>query len=386
MSASRSESDNSSSAGPAALDQPSEALSPGKLAQGAPLNLRIVQGPLKTHENHSIISQYNSLASADISTQDFLRWIQDSPEGPAWHAVLETDEGEMAGHTSLIPIRATHDGRSLVAAKSEYSFIREEFRASKIRGFEQTGRLKNLIYIDELFKFCRSKGWSPLLISTSTSFHRVFRSIACYPVNFPLWECLLVLRPGEAARNTPNLRRWQRASLMGTGLIQSAFWAPTLFFSGRSQALRMTPPSETPLQQDGQPLAFFEDQESLAWRYPEEQYARIAAEANAGADLIVKFGSANRYLRVCQWRVNSAPPTPALVSRLVQMARGQRALGVRWAVYGNDARSAALVGRLRSLGFLCARRVRTLLINTAQQELLDPSRWNLTDAMFSFDL
>jgi hypothetical protein len=357
--------------------------SPSEPVPGAALNLRIVRGPLQPLENHSIISQYNSLVSADISTEDFMRWIQDSPEGPAWHAILETNGGEIVGHTSLIPIRATFDGRSVIAAKSEYSFIREEFRAEKIRGFEQTGRLKNLIYIDELFKLCRSQDWSPLLISTSSSYHRVFRSIACYPVNFPLWECLLVLRPGEAAAATPNLRPWQRASLWGTGMIQTGLWSSALLFSPRPKEIRTFAGYETPLLQSGQTLAFFQDQESLAWRYPEGEYTRIA-EPGRGTDLIVKHGSANRYLRVCQGQ--SEQLSPGLIGELIRMARQQRALGVRWAVYGENAGSAAVVRRLRGLGFLCVKRVRTLLINSAEPELLEPSRWSLTDAMFSFDL
>lgn len=348
--------------------------------------MRIVRGPLNPPTNHSILSQYNSLASADIRPAEFLRWIQRGPEGPAWHAILETEDGDIVGHTSLIPIRATHDGRSLVGAKSEYSFIQEEFRASKIRGFEQTGRLKNLIYIDELFRRCRAEGWSPLLISTSGAFHRVFRSIACYPVNFPLWECLLVLRPREAARKTPNLRNWQKASLWAAGLVQSAFWTPASSFSRRAKGLRMLSAAESPMRQPGQSLSFFQDQDSLTWRYPEGQYERIVEENNGGADVIVKYGSASRYLRVCQWHLNSGPPMLALLTKLVQMARNQQALGVRWAVYGEDATSAALVTRLRNFGFLCARRVRTLLINTANRQFLDPSAWSLTDAMFSFDL
>jgi hypothetical protein len=349
--------------------------------QKAALNLRIVRGPLQPQQNQSIISQYNSLASEGISTADFLRWIQNSPEGPAWHAILETIDGDIVGHTSLIPIPATYNGRPAVAAKSEFSFIREEYRAAKIRGFEQSGRLKNLIYIDELFKLCRAEGWSPLLISTSSSYHRVFRSIACYPVNFPLWECLLVLRPGKAASGTPNLQSWQRASLWGTGLIQTTLWSPALLFSDRSE-LRRFPAHEKPLPPCGQKLVCFQDKESLLWRYPEEQYTRIA-ESGQGADLIVKHGSDTRYLRVCQWQ--SGVPTAALITELVQMARQQRALGVRWAVYEGDAGSAAIVSRLRSLGFLCAKRVRTLLINTAERELLECSKWHLTDAMFSFD-
>jgi hypothetical protein len=349
------------------------------------LSLRMVRGPLKPHENQSILSQYNELASANIPEQEFLRWIQDSPAGPAWHAVLETRDGEIVGHTSLIPFRATHEGRALVAAKSEYSFIREEFRSSKIRGFEHTGRLKNLIYIDELFRQCRSEGWSPLLISTPSGFHRVFRSIACYPVKFPLWECLLVLRPLAAGTKTPNLRRWQRVSVLGAGLVQTALWSPALFFP-RTNGVRSSLPQEGPFSQTERSLSFFHDKETLAWRYPEGQYERIASEREGGADLIVKYGSADRYLRVCQWRLDSGPPSAGIIARLVRMARKQQALGVRWAVYGEDPRSAELVGRLRNLGFLCARRVRSLLIHSADEAFLDASAWNLTDAMFSFDL
>lgn len=283
-------------------------------------------------------------------------------------------------------MRANYGGHSFIAAKSEYSFIREEYRASKIRGFEGSGRLRNLIYVDELFRRCRSEGWSPLLISTSTAFHRVFRSIACYPVKFPLWECLLVLRSGEAGLRTPNLHPWQRVSLWGAGQLQKAFWVPTLLFSGRTEGLRAVPTGGSDWPQSGQSLAFFQDRDLLAWRYPEGQYERIAEEAGTGAELIVKHGSANRYLRICQWRLNSGPPTAVLIAKLVQMARRQQALGVRWAVYGEEETSAALVRRLRKFGFLCARRVRTLLINTAQEQFLDAGAWNLTDAMFSFDL
>jgi hypothetical protein len=386
MSTTSSEFSKSASDGSSAFGQAAEALPQRESSQEASLELRIVRGPLEPLENQSILSQYNNLTSSHIPTREFLRWIQDGPEGPAWHAILETKDGDTVGHTSLIPLRAGYKGRSLVAAKSEYSFILEEFRASKIRGFEQTGRLKNLIYVDELFRRCRSEGWSPLLISTPRGFHRVFRSIGCYPVNFPLWECLLVLRPSKAAWSTPNLRRWQRTSLWGAGLIQSALWGPAFLFSGRKEGLRELP-IESPWHDDrDQSLVFFQDQDSMAWRYPEGEYVRIASEASRGQDLIVKNGSAERYLRVCQWRMNSGPPTLALITRLVRTARQQGALGVRWAVYGESPASDALVRRLRNLGFLCARRVRTLLINSSDQEFLDMSAWNLNDAMFSFDL
>lgn len=350
------------------------------------VRLRIVRGPLTAGENESILAQYKSLASADISFPQFLRWIQDSPEGPAWHAILETPEGEIVGHTSLIPMRASYDGRSFIAAKSEYSFIREEYRAAKIRGFEQTGRLKNLIYVDELFRRCRAEGWSPLLISTPSGFHRVFRSIACYPVNFPVQECLLVLRPREAALRTPNIYGWHRAFLWGAGLAQRAFWSPAFLSPDRENQLSTITISGDHLRTGHSRLTFFQDRDSLDWRYPESEYEQIAmADGNGGGNLLVKYGSATRYLRVCQWQLDCAP-SRGLIASLVRKARRQGALGVRWAVYGEDAASGVLVQRLRKLGFVCVRRPRTLLINTANQEFLDPRKWNLTDAMFTFDL
>jgi hypothetical protein len=60
-------------------------------------------------------------------------------------------------------------------------------------------------------------------------------------------------------------------------------------------------------------------------------------------------------------------------------------MGVRWSVYGDDEGSAKLVEHMRMLGFLRARRVRTLLIHTEDKQFLDAVKWNLTDAMFSFD-
>ncbi len=70
------------------------------------LNLRIVRGPLQEHENEAILSEYNRLAKAVIPMNEFVHWVQKTPLGPAWHALLETDEKRIVGHTSLIPLAA----------------------------------------------------------------------------------------------------------------------------------------------------------------------------------------------------------------------------------------------------------------------------------------
>ncbi|GAC1684533.1 MAG: hypothetical protein PVS2B2_23540 [Candidatus Acidiferrum sp.] len=349
------------------------------------LNLRLARGPLVQSENEAILGEYNRLTSSQIPMQEFLRWIQSGPEGPAWHAILQSDEGEIVGHTSLIPLRGNWNGKRIVPAFSEYSYIREEFRTKKIRGFEELTRLKNVTLIDKLFRHCQSLGWGPLLISTSAAVHRLYRSVGCYPTNFPVWECLLVLRPWKAAVGTPNLSGSQRAVVFLGGVCQRMVWSPTAFFPSRSNGIRSVSTSDDALPNETNSLSFFVDQDSLRWRYLEGQYERLLLDVEGREYAIVKKGSTDRYLRVCQWRLNSGQPSLALITHLIQMAQKQRALGVRWSVYGDDAASKAFISRVRWYGFLCAQRVRTLLICTKDEELLAPENWNLTDAMFSFD-
>jgi hypothetical protein len=97
-------------------------------------NLRLVRGPLSARKNYTILAQYNELSLSRIAIGEFLHWIQNSPAGPAWHALVETDDGEIVGHTCLIPFHGRCDGKRIVAAKSEYGFIREEYRSARIRG------------------------------------------------------------------------------------------------------------------------------------------------------------------------------------------------------------------------------------------------------------
>jgi len=78
------------------------------------LSLRTVRGPLQAAEEESILADYNRLTGARIPLGDFRHWVRDSPEGPAWHAILQTDEGRIVGHFSVIPLRAQHGGNNLI--------------------------------------------------------------------------------------------------------------------------------------------------------------------------------------------------------------------------------------------------------------------------------
>jgi hypothetical protein len=351
------------------------------------LNLRIVESPLEPRENEAILSQYNQLTSSRIPLNEFLHWVLNGPAGPAWHAILETDAKEIVGHTCLIPFRGNCDGRQIVPAKSEYTFIREEFQGAQIRGQQKKARPRNLILIDHLFRHCATQGWGPFLISTSPALHRLGPSVGCYPTDFPLRECFLILRPWRAAWETPNLSSWQRAMFCIAGLFQAASWSVVLFFASRFVGLPLAADNGCSLPKTDTLLSFFEDGDSFQWRYPEAQYIRLSPDsAGPGKEYVIaKKGSPDRYLRICQWHLGSDQPTFSLVAGLIQMAKKENALGVRWAVYGGEETATTLVRRMRRLGFLCAPRVRTLLLSSHEREFLAAEKWKLTDAMFSFD-
>jgi hypothetical protein len=95
------------------------------------LRMRIERAPLKDCENHVILDEYNRLSHARIPINEFVHWVRDNPAGPAWHALLETEEGRIVGHTSVFPLRTNFRAGEIVPAKSEYHFYTKTFVRKK---------------------------------------------------------------------------------------------------------------------------------------------------------------------------------------------------------------------------------------------------------------
>lgn len=350
------------------------------------MTLKIVRGPLEAATNRVILRHYNRLASVDIPLADYLHWVQDGPDGPAWHVLLENEASEIVGHSSVIPLRCSVGGKQILAGKSEYSFILEEYRSAKIRGFENLAKLKNAIMVHQLFLRCQAEGLGPLLISTSSTRQRSLGLVGCSAVTFPVSECLLVLRPWSAVKNTPNLNGWQRASLGTAGAFQIVARLCASILWGAPTGIRSVPIGQEFCHGNEEHLRFFNDPVALKWRYPEGQYEQLAFEGKKGQHVIVKSGASDRYLRVCQWHLGPEQPTPQLVGKLVELAKKQQALGVRWAIYGDGEAEGNFTHKMRKLGFVCARRTRTILVFSKEQEFLSAGKWDLADSLFSFDL
>jgi len=347
------------------------------------LKMRIERAPLKESENRVILEEYNRLTAGSIPLDEFVHWVTDNPAGKAWHAILETSDGRLVGHTSVFPLRTSFGAGAVLPAKSEYSYMHEDFRREKVHGHENAGKSAFIVILDQLFKHCQQQGWGPIFASTNEKNQVFTRKVGLRPVEFPLWECLLVLRPGAASRRTLNLRKGQRLVMFSAGIAQTTIWslAASLLSSRKSV--------EVPIGKNGFPvedarLAFFQDAESLEWRYLGGQYVRLEIEGPKGDYIIAKRGSPTRFLRVCQWRLDSTERLSQVLTALVRQARRDRALGVRWAVYDGQA-SDKLVRDMRHAGFLCARRTRIVMVHNKDERYLEPSVWMMNDSLFSFD-
>lgn len=349
------------------------------------LRMRIERAPLKESENRVILDEYNRLTEGRIPIDEFVHWVRDNPAGQAWHAILETEEGRIVGHTSVFPLRTSFGTGTIIPAKSEYSFLHEDFRKERIHDYENAGKSAFIILLDELFKHCRRNGWGPIFASTNEKNQVFTRKVGLRPVEFPLWECLLVLRPRQASRLTPNLTKWHRLGLFSAGIAQKAVWSLAAPLLSSGNGLHEVPVGKYGFPVEGTRVSFFEDAESLKWRYLDGQYVRFDIESAAGNYVIAKRGSAAKFLRVCQWRLAGAKRPTQILAALVGQARRDGALGVRWAVYDGEPCSEELIRHMRQAVFLCVRRIRTVMVHKGEERYLDPSLWSINDSLFSFD-
>jgi len=349
------------------------------------LNLRIVRGPLQGAEEEDILREFNRLTGSAIADGEFRRWVRDSPDGPAWHAILETDESKIVGHFSLIPLRVRYRAKQISAARTEYFFVHEDFRREKVRGFEHSFMPCGLLLLDRLYRHCRDQGWDPLIASASEEIQRLHNAVGCRPADFRLSECLLILRPWDAARRTSNLARKQRMAMLLVGVAQRVLWSARRLVPLKPRNVKLASATSVCIHPDKDQIAFFADKDSLHWRYPDEQYMTIVAEADPHQYVIAKRGSNARYLRVCQWHMEEGGNPIPFLAALIDRAKQEKSLGVRWSLYGEQQQSVMLKA-MRKLGFLCVPRNRKLLLYTSEDALLSPQKWEITDSFFSFDL
>src|SRR5215467_4780570 len=348
------------------------------------LDLTLVRGPLTRSQNQEILSEVNRLTQSRIPLDDFCRWVQDSPEGPAFHSMLQ-HQGRIVGHFCLIPLRLNVNGVAVSAARTEYFFLHEDFRTQKVRGFEDSFLSPAILLLDELYRHSSSCGYGPFLVSAAEDILPLHELVGCQPVDFSLHECLFVLRPWLSARQTPNIGGRKRLGLFLCSVIQAGLWAAAKALQPPRPSIGCNPYVDSTVSPTNGGISLFEDSESRNWRFSEEDYILMVDKLEPASYLIAKKGSDHRYLRVCQWHLHSPQRISQFVGALLHYADSQRMLGLRWALFGQDQQSKEILRILRRHAFLCVPRVRRLLIYDGRDQYFEPSAWRLSDALFCFD-
>jgi hypothetical protein len=353
-----------------------------------PLSLRLVNGPLPPRERSRILAEYNRLTLRRIPIQTFTRCTEQSPEGPAIHALLETPEGSIVGHCCLVPFRMHAGRRRFTVAKAEYFFVSGDHRSRAVHGFEGSGRPAAAALLEQLYRQGAKRGWGPLLASPSQGSQALQVLAGCQPVEFSMTECFFVLNPLRAWQWGSCLPSKQRRTLFLVGLAQSAFSTVVLPFTYDGRLVR------NPRIGEGLPtvdtrgdnrLALAETEDFLRWRYPDEAYSRFVPSDGSPGYAIVQKGGHGEYLRVHQSRAPGNGQTSPLIAELIRQAGWSRALGVRWCVYGKGPEQDRLVSELRKLGFSCVPTRRRVAVYTTDPQFLSPDKWNLSDSLFTFE-
>jgi hypothetical protein len=353
------------------------------------LNLEVIRGPLPSDQDYqTILAEYTRLTQSCVTERLMHRWCKDSPAGPALHALLRTDEGKIVGHMCIFPFPMEVAGKMVTAGKTEYLFVHEDFRLETVRGLEACRLPPGLLMLRELYRHVREQlRWDPILTSTPAEVDGVFKAVGCRTAMFPFFECLLVRRPWNACRFTPGLGRVKRLALLFVGLSQACLWAVVrLLLSPLGRNLEPFPvDAGCPSATEPEKAHFSWDPGYLSWRYPAEGFQRFGFANRPDESIIAQKGSPHTYVRICQSNVGTEDfPVLSLIVGLMGQARSCRALGVRWAIYGNG-RPPGVVNKLKRLGFACVRRQRKVMIYTRHEELSNPSCWSFDDSLVSFE-
>jgi len=352
------------------------------------LDLEIRRGPLSAEDRLAVLSEYNRLARARVSEAAFRRYLEDGPCGPGLHALLRTDAGKLVGHICCFPHPVFIGGKETLAAKAEYFFLGEAYRTCAIRGQEAQKQPPAILLLKAFYRQARLEGLDPILISAIPGVDFLHRMAGAKPVAFPLHECLFILRPLRASLATPNLSPLRRTLLFAAGTLQACLAvAFRLGFSLHAGAFEEVPVSRPWAPGYPGDLATFSWEPSfLQWRYPAESYLDLMSRGKRPWRFIAGRGGRTGYLRVCTTDLDSAQfPAGAFLASLLDRARKEGAMGVRWSIYDQGVVPAAAVGRLRKLGWLCVARTRQILIHTQNQTLLKAEAWQMEDSLIAFD-
>ena len=347
------------------------------------LNLSLARGPLDEDTRQTVIREYNRLTGQSVKMKDFRHLTEESPAGPALHALLKAPDDRLVGHLCVYPYPLYWNGEERTGARAECLFVHEQFRTERIENLPQAGTLPALALVKTLCRYANEElAWDPILLAARPKVAIVHQLAGASPMALELRECLLVLRPWRAYRSVRNASWRQRAAMLVLGLFQAPLW--TLISLLPWPATRRLDPLRQPEtvkpRRDLRGVSFSLCSDFLGWRYVPEHHALFGFPTEAGS--MLAFTTPPReLLRVLDTNLDldRLPAFPLLWS-LVREARRRKSVGIRWAVYRNQGFPERFLRRLRRLGVVCAKRTRMVSIYSQDKDLASANWWQFSDA------
>ncbi|MGH9736616.1 MAG: GNAT family N-acetyltransferase [Candidatus Acidiferrales bacterium] len=353
------------------------------------LDLRVIVGPLSLADRTRILSQYNRLTGSRVPVQQFRRWTEQSPSGPALHALVETKDGRIAGHCALVPFALQGSAGPLTVAKEHYFFLSEEYPSQPVQNFSESKRSAAALLLEQLHLHASEQGWQSVLACVPPQLEPIHDALGYRPVDFTVRDCFFILHPIRAWRTMHKLQLATQASLFA---VSAANWAYASCISpfqrtrGLVRRSRIVDHFGSLSRHAPHRISLSDELEFLRWRYSESSYAPLVVNDGSDGYVIAAKGTPFAFARVCQFQVPSLRSVRSIIDRLLRDARASHAVGIRWSVYGSGDEQDRLVAELRKRTFLCIPRNRRILVSSRDPELTSAANWNLSDSLFTFDL
>jgi hypothetical protein len=351
------------------------------------LTLRLSRGPLLPARRSALLAEYTRVTGLRVTVQNFARWAEESPDGPALHALLETRDGRLVGHCCLVPFRMQMSGRDVTVGVPRYFFVTSDYESERVRGYEVSNQSVETTILAQLYGHAASEGWGPIFVHPGHGERLFHRAAGCRTVELPVRECMFALDPAEAWRHSRTLPLNEKIGLLVATAIQQGFSRCLMPFAGRNRRVRSARigepiPSSSSRSESG--LVLSEEERFLRWRYPHGMYSRLVVADASDCYVIARKGSRHQALRICQWHVSSDRYLPSLVKGLIREAVRTGSAGVHWSVYGNGAEQERIVEHLAKLHFYRISRNVRVLVYSSKEEFSAPENWSLSDSLVAF--
>ena len=360
---------------------------------GSAYRLQVVRGPLPEPWRSEAIAGWGRYDPRLLDSDEWRLEFEESPAGPAVHALVLTPDGHVAGHHAAIPLRLRSGDDTLVVGKGEALYVDRDRRERGAR-VDVDGRPFRLAEALTTGLYARYRDYGLAAYFGFATAEAEVRHVAagCKVVVLPYRRFLLFHDPGAAlAGSASPLAHGVRGAAVKTLARVHGRAARTRMRLGR---LRRPPVTVTEVDAfppaledvfrrglDPSALALDPSAKQLNWRFPSSLYRLFILGSPPWGYAAVRRAEPSERARVVDWlipapRMNAAA---AVADVLLEASLRDRAAAFEWIVPAAHCAGAALAAALRRTPLLVdPRRFAFRMVVHGDEELTRPDRWLLT--------